>query len=187
MNSSAEKLAALSEPYEEPGMNARPRGREQRDWSSSLNLVHRAGLSLREAEDQTQKLVARAEAILERANQELEAAYEGIAAAEERAQAAEARAERSEERLKEAEARAQMADSRARAAEARAQLSENRAAASEEWLQRIHEAILAEFSPQAPAANDAGAPVASGDVALPEEELQILAMRHADGRKLRAV
>jgi hypothetical protein len=104
-----------------------------RDWSASLNLIKRAGETAKAAEDQTHKIIVRAEATLHRANEELEAAHHRIAIAEERMRAAELRAERAELLAREAQAVAQGAEARAREAE--------------EWLERIHRAVVSEFSP----------------------------------------
>jgi hypothetical protein len=142
----SEKIVPLAaQPKDARATNAGYDLPEQRDWSGSLELVRRAGFALRGAEEQTHKLVERAEAILERANRELESAYDSIATAEAGTQAAEARAERAEARLKVIEPAAKLADARAKAAEARAQIAESRAKSAEEWLQRIHETIVSEF------------------------------------------
>ena len=187
MNGSAERAIRITETDQGAETNARSNAQEQRDWSASLNLVHRAGVSLREAEDQTQKLVARAQAILERANQELEAAYEGIAAAEERAQAAEERAERAEAQTKEAEGHTELSEARAKAAEARAQLAESRAKEAEEWLQRIHEAILKEFAPRNRPA-DGAIPNPAELLSSVEQGADVSSVRFpVEPRKLRAV
>jgi chromosome segregation ATPase len=183
VNGSPEKAHRFFET--EPGLdvNARPGMDEPRDWSASLTLVHKAGVSLREAEDQTQKLVTRAQAILERANQELESAYEGLARAEERATAAEARAEQAETGIKEADARTQLAETRARGAEARAHVAETRAREAEEWLQRIHQAILDEFSPRT---SEEATPAGHG--ASADRSTDVVLMRQsADPRRLKAV
>jgi chromosome segregation ATPase len=183
VNGSPEKALRFFET--EPGVdtNARPIADEPRDWSASLNLVHKAGVSLREAEEQTQKLVTRAQAILERANQELESAYEGLARAEERAQAAESRAEQAETGIKEADARAQLSETRARGAEARAHVAETRAREAEEWLQRIHQAILDEFSPRS--ADEAGAPAGTNGA---DRSTDVILMRQSsDPRRLKAI
>lgn len=145
MNGSEKIIPLAGQPKDIRAANAASGTPDQRDWSASLDLVHRAGFALRGAEEHTQKLVERAEVILTRANRELESAYETIATAEAGMQAAEARAERAEARLKVVEPAAQLAEARAKAAEARAQVAENRAKTAEEWLQRIHETILNEF------------------------------------------
>jgi chromosome segregation ATPase len=184
VNGSPEKALRFYDTESAADVNSRPGADEPRDWSASLNLVHKAGVSLREAEEQTQKLVTRAQAILERANQELESAYEGLAQAEERAQAAETRAEHAETGIKEADARAQLAETRARGAEARAHVAETRAKEAEEWLQRIHQAILDEFSPRAA---DDSAHVA-GNGASADRNTDVVLMRQgADPRRLKAI
>ena len=104
-----------------------------RDWSASLSLIKRAGETVKAAEDQTHKVISRAEATLLRANEELEAAHHRISVAEERMRAAESRAERAEILARDAQAAAQEAEARARDAE--------------EWLDRIHRTIVSEFPP----------------------------------------
>jgi len=108
-----------------------------RDWSSSLNLIKRAGETVKAAEDQTHKVISRAEAMLQRANEELEGAHHRIAVAEERMRAAEMRAERAEMLAREAQLTVEQAEARAREAE--------------EWLDRIHRTIVSEFPPGHPA------------------------------------
>jgi DNA repair ATPase RecN len=108
-----------------------------RDWSSSLSLIKRAGETVKAAEDQTHKVISRAEAMLQRANEELEAAHHRIAVAEERMRAAEMRAERAEMLAREAQLTVEQAEARAREAE--------------EWLDRIHRTIVSEFPPGHPA------------------------------------
>jgi hypothetical protein len=102
-----------------------------RDWSTSLNLVRGAAENIKVAEGQTYQVIARAELILQRASQELEAAHDRLAEAERRMQAAEITASQAEAAVREVEARAQRA--------------EIRAAEAEQWLSRIHEAIVSEF------------------------------------------
>src|SRR5918912_1181283 len=179
----------MPEPEHGLDMNLRSFAKEQRDWSASLNLVHKAGVSFREAEDQTQMLVSRAQAILEKANQELETAYEGIAAAEEKAQAAAQRAERAEARATQAEAQVQMAEARAKAAETRAELAEGRAMEAEEWLQRMHEAIVNEFLLNSVSGANENAASQTGDgSALAERVSDVIHMRHSsEMRRLKAV
>jgi DNA repair ATPase RecN len=110
-----------------------------RDWSASLNLIKRAGETVKAAEDHTHKVISRAEAMLQRANEELEAAHHRIAMAEERMRAAEMRAERAEMLAREAQITVEQAEARAREAE--------------EWLDRIHRTIVSEFPPGHPASH----------------------------------
>jgi hypothetical protein len=139
MSASSERVVPLS-----PGVHdghraesaAPPQG--NRDWSASLNLIKRAGETVKAAEDQTHKVMSRAEAMLQRANEELEAAHHRIAVAEERMRAAEMRAERAEMLAREAQVTSEQAEARARDAE--------------EWLDRIHRTIVSEFPPSHPAA-----------------------------------
>ena len=133
MSGSSERVIPLSSgSHDEGKRQERPRvPSEQRDWSASLSLIKRAGETVKTAEDQAHKIIARAEVTLQRANEELEAAHHRIAVAEQRMRAAESRADRAEMLAKEAEAAAQDADARAREAE--------------EWLERIHRTIVSEF------------------------------------------
>lgn len=132
MSGSSERVIPLSSgPHGEGQRQDTPRIPSDRDWSASLSLIKRAGETVKTAEDQAHKIIARAEATLQRANEELEAAHHRIAVAEQRMRAAESRADRAEMLAKEAEAAAQDADARAREAE--------------EWLERIHRTIVSEF------------------------------------------
>jgi len=131
MSASSDRVVPLSAGVHDGHHAAPPHG--NRDWSTSLNLIKRAGETVKAAEDQTHKVISRAEAMLQRANEELEAAHHRIAVAEERMRAAELRAERAELLAREAQASVDQAEASAREAEER--------------LDRIHRTIVSEFPP----------------------------------------
>lgn len=135
MSASSDRVVPLSTGSQGDGQRNDASGLPHglRDWSASLNLIKRAGETVKAAEDQTHKVISRAEATLQRANEELESAHHRIAISEERMRAAETRAERAEMLAMEAQASAQEAEARARDAE--------------EWLERIHRTIVSEFPP----------------------------------------
>lgn len=135
MSASADRVVPLSAGVHGEASRADASGAQQghRDWSASLNLIKRAGETVKAAEDQTHKVISRADAMLQRANEELESAHHRIAVAEERMRAAEMRAERAEMLTREAQLATEEAETRARAAE--------------EWLDRIHRTIVSEFPP----------------------------------------
>jgi chromosome segregation ATPase len=105
--------------------------RQRNDWASSVSAVQEAGKALRSSEQRTTQMAARAEAALQLAAEELDAAHKRISDCEDQLRLAELRANRAEALLQQATTLASEAEARARQAE--------------EWLDRIHQAIRAEF------------------------------------------
>src|SRR3954447_18329338 len=130
---------------------ARPVGQSpQQDWPAALDLVRQAAEVVRQSEQRVQEQETRIQDLAQRVRDELKAAQDRADAAEARALAAENRLQttetrvqvaesRAEARVKAAELRAQEADERAKAAEARSE-------AAQEWLTRIHDAIVSQLS-----------------------------------------
>lgn len=106
------------------------------DWDALIQRVQAVARQSREAEAQAREQEARIEQVLVEVR-------EDITAANERMRAIEAEARQMQTH---AEARALAAEERARAAEARLQAAEERAQHAEQWLVRVQEAILSEFT-----------------------------------------
>jgi hypothetical protein len=111
-------LAAEERPAELPrGRN----GLSEYDLAAAVDLVGQAGHAMRETHERAQEMEARHQSLMERATEQLNAAEARIKAAETRARIAEARLQEMEGRVRDAEARAKKA---------------------EEWLLRIHRAVV---------------------------------------------
>lgn len=103
------------------------------EWTVLIERVRAAAARSREVESQAQEQELRVQKLLESVREDLAAAAERVRAAEMRASNIQAQA-----------------DMRVRAAEERAEAAEARARTAEEWLQRVHEVMLNEFTaPQA--------------------------------------
>jgi hypothetical protein len=93
---------------------------EKHHLASALNIVYQAAEAARATEEHSRQVESRAQALIQRAIADVEAA---------------------EARIKAAEARAAAAESRAESAEARAR-------EAEDWLNRIHTAIVEQLAPR---------------------------------------
>ncbi|MGH1592277.1 hypothetical protein ACRBEV_32665 (plasmid) [Methylobacterium phyllosphaerae] len=105
-------------------------------WDALIQRVHAAARQSREAEAQAREQEARIGQILEEVR-------EDINSANERARLAEAKARDVQIR---AEVQIRAAEDRAKVAEAHAQSAEDRAQHGEQWLVRVQETILSEFT-----------------------------------------
>jgi hypothetical protein len=106
------------------------------DWDALIHRVQAAARQARVVEAQAREREARIEHVLEQVREEINASNERARLAELQAREAQARAE----------AQIIAAEERAKAAEIRALAAEERARQAEEWLGRVQEAILSEFS-----------------------------------------
>ena len=127
----------------------------RRDWTEALDLVQRAAETVRMSESRMQQLV-------QQAQDEVHASRNRIISAEARAEDAELRlrdmealvrelelrAREAENRAREAEIRTRDADARAADAEQRVRAAEGRTREAEEWLDKVHAAIVSEFFPR---------------------------------------
>lgn len=130
----------------------------RRDWTDTLDLVRQASESIKASEARTAQIESRTQELVERAFEELAAAKARISAAEIATADAESRHKAAEIRASEAEARgkaseAKLADTerKLKAVEARLRVAEARAESAEQWLGRVHNAVLEGFSFQPPA------------------------------------
>ncbi|HEX8166922.1 MAG TPA: hypothetical protein VF601_14205 [Beijerinckiaceae bacterium] len=113
-----EKIISLMRPSGERADQARqPEQPSKPEWATSLALVHQAAEAMRAGADRWHEVETRAQALLARATKELDAAQRRIAELEARLRASEAVQKKTETRAKEAE----------------------------DWLRRIHEAIVGEL------------------------------------------
>jgi hypothetical protein len=96
-------------------------GLTEYDFAAAVDLVGQAGQTMRESQERAQEMEARHQSLMERATEQLNAAEARIKAAETRARIAEARLQDMETRVRDAEGRAKKA---------------------EEWLLRIHRAVV---------------------------------------------
>ncbi|HET9903251.1 MAG TPA: hypothetical protein VFQ27_06065 [Xanthobacteraceae bacterium] len=99
---------------ERPSPRFRPQSRGHNDWAFALEAVYRAAESMRTVEERARETEARSMELVEKAIKE----------------------------LKTAESRLQAAESAGAAAAERARDAEMRAAEAEEWLKRLHDAII---------------------------------------------
>lgn len=106
------------------------------DWDALILRVQAAARHAREIEAQAREREARIEQVLDQVREEIHASNERARTAEMQAREAQVRAE----------AQVLAAEERARAAEARVRAAEDRARQAEEWLERVQQAILSEFS-----------------------------------------
>lgn len=120
-------------PSIDAAMPSLPLTKVTQDWSGLVDQIRAAACHVRDVEAQAREREEQVEALLERVRDD-------IRAADERIRAAEARASDTQSRAAE----------QVRAAEARAEAAEARARDSEEWLKRIHEIIVSEFTHSLP-------------------------------------
>lgn len=106
------------------------------DWDALIHRVQAAARQARVIEAQAREREARIEQVLDQVREEIHASNERARMAEMQAREAQLRAE----------AQIIAAEERAKAAEARARAAEDRARQAEEWLDRVQQAILSEFS-----------------------------------------
>lgn len=99
---------------EKPTARSRAASRGQQDWAFALDAVYRAAEGMRASEEQARDTEARSMDLVEKAIKE----------------------------LKTAESRLQAAESAGAAAAERARDAEMRANEAEEWLKRLHDAIV---------------------------------------------
>ncbi|MGN8092315.1 hypothetical protein [Methylobacterium radiotolerans] len=124
-------VASLQARTESPTPPAAPR-----DWDALINRVQTAARQARVIEAQAREREARIEQVLDQVREEIHASNERARMAEMQAREVQLRAE----------AQVAAAEERAKAAEARARTAEDRARQAEEWLDRVQQAILSEFS-----------------------------------------
>ncbi|MCJ2072880.1 hypothetical protein MKK75_29495 [Methylobacterium sp. J-030] len=124
-------VSSMQEPAELPAPNAPPQ-----DWDALIHRVQTAARQARVVEAQAREREERIEHVLERVREDINASNERARIAEMQARDVQARAE----------AQVIAAEERVKASEARARAAEERARHAEEWLGRVQEAILAEFS-----------------------------------------
>ncbi|ACB23720.1 hypothetical protein [Methylobacterium radiotolerans] len=124
-------VASLQARTESPTPPAAPR-----DWDALINRVQTAARQARAIEAQAREREARIEQVLDQVREEIHASNERARMAEMQAREVQLRAE----------AQVAAAEERAKAAEARARTAEDRARQAEEWLDRVQQAILSEFS-----------------------------------------
>ncbi|WP_457107837.1 hypothetical protein [Methylobacterium sp. P5_C11] len=106
------------------------------DWDALIHRVQAAARQARVIEAQAREREERIEHVLEQVRAEINTSNERARMAEMQARDAQVRAE----------AQIIAAEERAKAAEARAGAAEDRARQAEEWLERVQQAILSEFS-----------------------------------------
>jgi hypothetical protein len=99
---------------ERPSVRPRPASRGQNDWAFALEAVYRAAETMRASEEQARETETKSMELVEKAIKE----------------------------LKTAENRLQAAESAGAAAAERARDAEVRASEAEEWLKRLHDAIV---------------------------------------------
>ena len=106
------------------------------DWDALIHRVQTAARQARVIEAQSREREERIEHVLQRVREDITTANERARVAEMQARDAQVRAE----------AQIIAAEERVKAAEARARAAEERAENAEEWLGRVQDAILSEFS-----------------------------------------
>lgn len=124
-------VSSMQEPAELATPNAPPQ-----DWDGLIHRVQAAARQARVVEAQAREREERIEHVLERVREDINASNERARIAEMQVRDVQVRAE----------AQVLAAEERAKAAEARARAAEDRARHAEEWLGRVQEAILSEFS-----------------------------------------
>lgn len=122
---------SIREPLQAPTRRSPPQ-----EWDALIQQVQMAARQSREAQTQAREQEVRTELILKEVR-------EDITTANERARLAEAKARDVQVR---AEAQILAAEERAKAAEARAKAAEDRAQHAEQWLVRVQETIVSEFT-----------------------------------------